>query len=146
MKHGIRGAHVGHRADVEAGQARVAGRVIEHGQSSSLHNAVRGQVNGLKRAEIHQGHLLVRTTVQCVLRSITLLPHVHAFDIALLNCPHQALVHGVVDMSNIMYDIIYDIMFYTISFVILGMILFQQGYIYDIIYDIIYIMISYMIS
>ena len=55
--------HVGHRADVEAGQARVACRVIEHGHSSSLHDAVWGQVNGLKRAEINQGHLLVRTTV-----------------------------------------------------------------------------------
>ena len=31
--------HVGHWADVEAGQARVAGRVIEHGHSSSLHDA-----------------------------------------------------------------------------------------------------------
>jgi hypothetical protein len=55
--------HVGHRADVETGQARVAGRVIEHGHSSSLHDAVRGQITGLKRAEIHQEHLLVRTTV-----------------------------------------------------------------------------------
>ena len=55
--------HVGHRSDVEAGQVRVAGRVIEHGHSSSLHDAVWCQVNGLKRAEIHQGHLLVRTTV-----------------------------------------------------------------------------------
>jgi hypothetical protein len=44
--------HVGHRADVEAGQARVAGRVKEHGYPSSLHDAARGQVNGLKRAEI----------------------------------------------------------------------------------------------
>ena len=51
--------HVGHWADVEAGQALVAGRVIEHGHSSSLHDAVLGQVDGLKRAEIHQGHLLV---------------------------------------------------------------------------------------
>ncbi len=51
--------HVGHRADVEAGQARGAGRVIEHGYSSLLHDAIRGQVNGLKRAEIHQGYLLV---------------------------------------------------------------------------------------
>ena len=41
----------------------VAGRVIEHGHSSSLHDAVQGQVNGLKRAEIDQGHLFVRTTV-----------------------------------------------------------------------------------
>ncbi len=42
----------GHRADVEAGQARVAGRVIEHGHrdSSSLHDTVWGQVNGLKCA------------------------------------------------------------------------------------------------
>ncbi len=55
--------HVGLRADVEAGQARLAGRVIEHGHSSSLHDAVRGQSNGLKRAEIDQRHLLVQTTV-----------------------------------------------------------------------------------
>ena len=46
--------HVGHRADVEAGQARVACRVIEHGHSSSLHDDVWGQVNGLKRAEVHR--------------------------------------------------------------------------------------------
>jgi hypothetical protein len=32
--------HVCHRAHVEAGQARVAGRVIEHGQSNLLHDAV----------------------------------------------------------------------------------------------------------
>jgi hypothetical protein len=37
--------HVGHKADVEAGQAQFAGRVIEHGHSSSLHDAVRGKVN-----------------------------------------------------------------------------------------------------
>ncbi len=61
--------HVGHRADVEAGQALVACRVIEHGHSSSLHDAVQGQVNGLKRAEIYQGHLLVRTTVHSCLES-----------------------------------------------------------------------------
>jgi hypothetical protein len=44
------------RNEGEAGQARVAGRVIEHasGHSSSLHDSVWGQVNGLKRAEIHQ--------------------------------------------------------------------------------------------
>jgi hypothetical protein len=37
--------HIGYLADVEAGQARVACRVIEHGNStgSSLHDAVRGQ-------------------------------------------------------------------------------------------------------
>ncbi len=33
-----------------------------------------------------------------VLLSITLLPHVNDFDIALLNCPQQALVHVVVDL------------------------------------------------
>jgi hypothetical protein len=54
--------HVDDQADVDAGQAQVAGRVIVHGYSSSLHDAVRGQVNGLKRAEIDRG-LLVRTTV-----------------------------------------------------------------------------------
>ena len=45
--------HVGHWADVEAGQARVAGRVIEHGHSSLLHDAVRSQIDGLKRAELN---------------------------------------------------------------------------------------------
>ena len=47
--------HVCHRANVEAGQARVAGRVIKHGHSRSLHDTVWRQLNGLKRAEIHQG-------------------------------------------------------------------------------------------
>jgi hypothetical protein len=45
--------HVGHRADAEARQARVAGRVIEDGHSTSLHDVVQGQVNWLIRAEIH---------------------------------------------------------------------------------------------
>ena len=60
-----RGAHqhVCRRANVEAGQARVAGRVIEHGHSRSLHDTVRRQLNGLKRAEIHQGYLLVCSSV-----------------------------------------------------------------------------------
>ena len=48
--------HDCHRANVEAGQARVAGRVIKHGHSRSLHDTVRRQLNGLKRAEIDQGH------------------------------------------------------------------------------------------
>jgi hypothetical protein len=30
--------------------------------------------------------------------SITFLPHVNDLDITLLNCPHQALVHVVVDL------------------------------------------------
>ncbi len=50
--------HVCHRKNVEAGQALVAGRVIEHGHSRSLHDTVRRQLNGLERAEIHQGYLL----------------------------------------------------------------------------------------
>ncbi len=45
--------HVSHRADVEAGQARVASLVIEHGYSSLLHDNVRSQIDGLKRAEVH---------------------------------------------------------------------------------------------
>ncbi len=49
--------HVCDRAGVEAGQA--AGRVIEHRHSSLLHDAVRIQIDGLKRAEVHEGHLLV---------------------------------------------------------------------------------------
>ncbi len=53
--------HVGRRAE---GPVRVAGRVIEHGHSSSLrHYAVLGQVNGLIQAEIQQEYLLVRDTV-----------------------------------------------------------------------------------
>ena len=51
--------HVCHRANVEAGQARVAGRVIAHGHSSLLHDTVWDKVNELKRAEIHQGRLLM---------------------------------------------------------------------------------------
>jgi hypothetical protein len=96
--------HVCNRADVDAGQALVAGRVIEHGHSSSLqtisfieisieagillggkheacfvlgvagiepmpsslHDTVWRPLNGLKRAEIHQGHLLVSTAVPIV--------------------------------------------------------------------------------
>ena len=53
--------HVRHRADVEAGQTWVAGRVVEHGYSCSLHDTVWGQINGLKCAEIHEGDLLVNT-------------------------------------------------------------------------------------
>ncbi len=55
--------HVCHRANVETGQARVAGKVIEHEHSSSLHDTVLRQLNGLKRAEIHQGYLLVHSSV-----------------------------------------------------------------------------------
>ena len=47
---------------VETGQARVAGKVTEHGRSSLLHDTVWGQLNGLKCAEIHQGHPFVITT------------------------------------------------------------------------------------
>ncbi len=60
---------ISHWADVEAGQALVAGRFIQHGHSSSLHDTIRGQINCLKRAEIielklgAQGYLLVRTAV-----------------------------------------------------------------------------------
>jgi hypothetical protein len=59
--------HACHRANEEAGQARVAGQVIEHRHSSSLYDAAQRQLNGLKRAEIiceiHEGHLLVKTAV-----------------------------------------------------------------------------------
>ncbi len=51
------------RLIVEAGQVRVAGRIIEHGYASLLHDTVWGQLNGLKCAEVHQGHLLGRVTV-----------------------------------------------------------------------------------
>jgi hypothetical protein len=54
--------HVRDRTDVEAGQARVAGRVIEHGHSSLLYDTVWSQIDGLKRAEVHEGHLLVRSS------------------------------------------------------------------------------------
>jgi hypothetical protein len=57
MKHGIRGGapqHVGDRVDVGAGQARVAGRVIEQGHSSPLHDAVLSQIYGLKRAYVQR--------------------------------------------------------------------------------------------
>jgi hypothetical protein len=48
-------------ADLKAGQQLVAGLVTEHGHSSSLHEIARGQVEGLKRDEIHQGRLFVST-------------------------------------------------------------------------------------
>ncbi len=51
-----------HMADVEAGQELVAGKVIEHGHSS-LCDAVRSQIHGLKRAEVREGNLLMRSTV-----------------------------------------------------------------------------------
>ena len=59
--------HVGHRADVEAGQARVAVRVIEHGHSSSLHDAVQDQVNGLKRAEIEVREMHMSYMISCMI-------------------------------------------------------------------------------
>ena len=52
--------HVCNRADEEAGLARVAGRVIEHGHSSLLHNAVRSQIDGLKRAEVPSANCPLR--------------------------------------------------------------------------------------
>jgi hypothetical protein len=46
-------------ADIlKAGQLLVLGRVIEHGHSSQLHDTVWSQIDGLKRAEVHQGHLI----------------------------------------------------------------------------------------
>ena len=51
--------------------------------------------------ELHQHlrHLALDKSV--VLMSITFLPHVNDFDIAVLNGPHQALVHVVVDLIRI---------------------------------------------
>jgi hypothetical protein len=86
-------SHVGHRADVEAGQARVAGRVTEHGHSSSLHDAIRGRVNGLKRAEIHQRHLLVRTSVHRRLEACRTQSAVE--EELRMPIPHQAVPHQV---------------------------------------------------
>ena len=40
-----------------------------------------------------------------VMVSITFLPHVNDFDIALLNCPHQAIVHVVVDLRVICVEV-----------------------------------------
>ena len=59
--------HVRHRANVEAGKAQVAGRVIEHGHSSLLHDTVWSRSDGLKCAEVHEGHLLVGSTVHGLL-------------------------------------------------------------------------------
>ncbi len=59
--------HVRHRANVEARQARVAGRVIEHGHFSLLHDTVWSRSDGLKRAEVHEEYLLVGSTVQGLL-------------------------------------------------------------------------------
>ncbi len=57
--------HFRSRANVEAGQALVAGRVIEHGHTNLLHDTVWSQSDGLKRAEVHEGYL--RSTVQGLL-------------------------------------------------------------------------------
>jgi hypothetical protein len=54
--------HVRDRAEVEEGQALVAGLVLEHGHFSPLHDAVLCQIDRLKRAEVHEGHLLVGST------------------------------------------------------------------------------------
>ena len=71
--------HIGHQADVhwQAGQAWVAGRVIEHGHTCLLHDTVWGQVDGLERAVIHQGVLLVRTAVHRRLASEACRTHLH---------------------------------------------------------------------
>ncbi len=55
--------HVRHLAleDVETGQTQVAGRIVERGYSCSLDETVWVQIDRLKRAKIHQGHLLVST-------------------------------------------------------------------------------------
>jgi hypothetical protein len=60
--------HVGHRADVEAGQAWVPGQVIEHG-TSSLHDAIQGQVNGLK--------LHIHDCERALISKVTLLVKIH---------------------------------------------------------------------
>jgi hypothetical protein len=65
MKHGNEGGapqHVRDRADVEAGQALVAGQVIEHGHFSPLHDAVLRQIDQLKRAELQQQLKYIRDT------------------------------------------------------------------------------------
>jgi hypothetical protein len=55
--------HLRDRADEEAGQVQVAGRVIVPGHFSQLHDAaVLRQIDRLKRAEVHEGHLLVGST------------------------------------------------------------------------------------
>ncbi len=63
MESGSSPQDVCHLADVKAGQPRVAGQEIQHEHASSLHDTVRGEFDGLKRAEINQGHLFVRTSV-----------------------------------------------------------------------------------
>ncbi len=45
--------HIRERADVDAGQVLVTGRVIEHGHPSLLHDAVWSQIDELKRVEVH---------------------------------------------------------------------------------------------
>ena len=47
----------------------------------------------------HLGHLALDESV--VLKSIPFLPHVDDFDVTILNCPHQTLVHVVVDLIRI---------------------------------------------
>ena len=76
MKHGMRGArpkNVGHGADVEAGQAWVAGRIIEHGYTSLLHDTVWGQLNAISAQ--YQPRLCKREGASKVLQvSESLLP------------------------------------------------------------------------
>jgi hypothetical protein len=58
MKQGMRGALPCTFA-TGTGQALVAGQVIEHGHSSLLHDSVWCQIDGLKCAEVHEGHFVV---------------------------------------------------------------------------------------
>jgi hypothetical protein len=115
-----------------------------------LHHAIWGQIDGLKRAEIHQGYLLVVCPVFWIL---TAAPTKGAVEKELRACiPHQAISCQVkvtcrIEFSNrvwivgvrrqnddnllhktndIIYDIIYDI--YDIIYDILN------GPIYDIIF------------
>jgi hypothetical protein len=55
------------RLIVEAGQALVAGLVIKHGHSSQLRDAVRSQIDGLKRTKVNTRDTSTRLDGRCFL-------------------------------------------------------------------------------
>jgi hypothetical protein len=57
----------GGSAPADRYRGREGAEAIEHGHSSPLHDAVRSKIDRLKHAEVHEGHLLVQSTVHCPL-------------------------------------------------------------------------------
>ncbi len=162
--------HVRDRADVEAGQARVAGRVIkQHGHSSLLHDAVQSQIDGLKRAEAHEGHLLVGCTVPYPLAPVGTNHHtryswstwryvedahtnaaiacIRALCRGMIGCCKGKSGHAVrIGIQWYMYDIVYDIiLIHDIIYDIMHDIVYDNmipDIIHDIIYNIMYCLVT----